>query len=174
MWLLILILNGIMTFSSQSQCILLNKNINFNKNETESKTENLTYSFRETNFVLQLIQESQIKSKSMMIWASRKKKARIFCTVYFFRRFFTVYVFNIVLHQRIVYWIHFQNIHTFTYEKTLFHTLLLLVFRIVESLPCILHTKNTGNFDVLWLILNKCATYCSVISIANFENIFIC
>ena len=40
---------------SYSPCILLNKNINFNKNETESKMENPTHSFRETNLVLQLI-----------------------------------------------------------------------------------------------------------------------
>ena len=43
-----------------------------------------------------------------------------------------------VLSQCIVYWIHFQNIHTFTYQKTLLHTLLLLVSKIVESLKCIL------------------------------------
>ena len=36
-------------------CILLNKNINFNKNETESKMEGTTHSFRETKLVLQLI-----------------------------------------------------------------------------------------------------------------------
>ena len=35
--------------------ISLNKNVNFNKNETEAKMENFTYSFRETNLVLQLI-----------------------------------------------------------------------------------------------------------------------
>ena len=40
---------------STSPCILLNKNINFNKNETEPKMENLTHSFREANLVLQLI-----------------------------------------------------------------------------------------------------------------------
>ena len=40
---------------STSPCILLNKNINFNKNETESKMENLTHSFTEANLVLQLI-----------------------------------------------------------------------------------------------------------------------
>ena len=39
---------------SKSPCILLNKNINFNKNETELKMENPTNSFRETNLVLQL------------------------------------------------------------------------------------------------------------------------
>ena len=40
---------------SKSPCILLNKNINFNKNETESKMENPTHSFRDSNPVLQLI-----------------------------------------------------------------------------------------------------------------------
>ena len=39
---------------------LLKKNINFNKKETESKMENPTHSFRETNLVLQRIQEPQI------------------------------------------------------------------------------------------------------------------
>ena len=37
---------------------------------------------------------------------------------------------------------HFQNIHTFTYQTTLLHTLLLLVFKIVESLQCILKKKH--------------------------------
>ena len=40
---------------SKCSCILLNKNINFNKNNKESKMKNPTYSFRETNAVLQLI-----------------------------------------------------------------------------------------------------------------------
>ena len=40
---------------SKSPCILLNKNINSNKNETESKMENPTHSFRETNPKLQFI-----------------------------------------------------------------------------------------------------------------------
>ena len=53
---------------SKSPCFLLNKNINFDKNETGSKMENPTHSFRETNFVLQLIQESQIKGKAVMSW----------------------------------------------------------------------------------------------------------
>ena len=56
---------------SKSPCILLNKNINFNKNKTESKMENPTRSFRETNLVLQLTWESQIKSKTVMSWSSR-------------------------------------------------------------------------------------------------------
>ena len=40
---------------SKSPYILLNKNINFNKNETESKMENPTHRFRETNLAPQLI-----------------------------------------------------------------------------------------------------------------------
>ena len=40
---------------SKNPCILLNQNMNFNKNETEAKIENPTHSFRETNLVLQLI-----------------------------------------------------------------------------------------------------------------------
>ena len=32
----------------------MNKNIKFNKNETESKMENLTHIFRDTNLVFQL------------------------------------------------------------------------------------------------------------------------
>ena len=48
-----LVLKGIMTFLSP--CIMLNKNINFNKNEMESKMENPTHNFREANLVLQHI-----------------------------------------------------------------------------------------------------------------------
>ena len=40
---------------SKGRCILVNKNINFNKNEAESKMENPTHSFRDLNLVLQLI-----------------------------------------------------------------------------------------------------------------------
>ena len=52
---IVLILKGIVTFYSQSPCILLNKNINFNKNETESKMGSPTHSFRKANLELQLI-----------------------------------------------------------------------------------------------------------------------
>ena len=40
---------------SKSPCILMNKNIKFNKNKTESKMENPTHRFGEMNLVLQFI-----------------------------------------------------------------------------------------------------------------------
>ena len=64
----------------------MNKNINFNKNEMELKMENSTDSFRQTNFMLQLIKESQIKSKTVMNWSSQKKKEGTFYTVYSVQR----------------------------------------------------------------------------------------
>ena len=48
---------------SKTPCIFLNKNINFNKNERKLKMEKPTQIFIETNLVLQLIYQPQIKSK---------------------------------------------------------------------------------------------------------------
>ena len=89
-------MKGIMTFQSQKVLeFLLNKNMNFNKIETESKMENSAYSFREKSLVLQLIQESQIKSKTMMSWRARKKKEaflyRLFCP----KEIFLTFAFNL-------------------------------------------------------------------------------
>ena len=75
-------------WKSKHPCFLLNKNINFNKNETEPKMENPTRSFRDKNLVLQLVWESRIKSKSVMSWSSQKKKECIFRNVYFVRKIF--------------------------------------------------------------------------------------
>ena len=65
-------------FKSKKPCILLNKNINFNENETKLKMENSIHSFREVNLVLQLMWESQIKSKTVMSKISLKKKRAFF------------------------------------------------------------------------------------------------
>ena len=74
---------------------MLSKNISFNKNEMESEMENPTYSFRETKLALQLILESQIKSKTVMNCSSPKKKVVIFCTADFVLCFVSMYsVFN--------------------------------------------------------------------------------
>ena len=49
----------------------------------------------------------------------------------------------------------FQNIFTFRYQKTLLHTLLLLVFKIVESLPFSVSLKMLPVFeDIVFNQLN--------------------
>ena len=56
--------------------------------------ENLTH-MRDKNLVHQLILKSQIESKTVMSWSSRKKKEGIFCTVYFVRKeFFKICVLS--------------------------------------------------------------------------------
>ena len=107
---------------SKSPFILLNKNISFDKNETESKMENPTHSFRETNILLRLIEESQIISKTLMSYSSLKKRGHFLYVVFCPKEIFLTFVFYL---------------HTFTYQNTIHHTLLLLVFNIVESLQCI-------------------------------------
>ena len=98
--------------------------------------ENSSHSLKETNFVLQLIQESQIKSKTLISWSSWQTKKRAFFVpfILFEENFFKI----CVLLQRVVYWIYFQNIQTFTYQKTLLCILLLFAFKKVESFQCIL------------------------------------
>ena len=91
----------------------------------------------------------------MISLCSRKKKQGIFGKSFL----------KFVLSQCIVYWIHFQNIHTFTYQKTLLHTPL-LDFKIVESVQCIwahasavkqalLNDLTLLTFDSVRSILNK-------------------
>ena len=60
--------------TSESPFFLLNKNINFDKNETESKMENLTEPCASAH------KESRMKSKTVMNWSSRKKKNVFFVT----------------------------------------------------------------------------------------------
>ena len=78
------------------------------------------------------------KLKVNLWWVgARKRKKRVFFAPFILSEgnFFNICVFA----QCILYWIHFQNIHTFTYQKTLLHALLLLVFKTVESFHCILN-----------------------------------
>ena len=110
---------------SKSPCILLNKNINFNKNEAGLKMKNPTHSFKEMNLVLQLISESQLKVKLWWVGARKRKKRTSFVPFILSEENF----FNIcVLSRCIVYWIYFQNIHTFTHQKTILCTLFFACF----------------------------------------------
>ena len=62
------------------------------------------------------------KLKVKLWWAGvRERKKRAFIVPFILSEgsFFNI----CVLSQRTAYWIHFQNIHTFMYQKTLLHTL---------------------------------------------------
>ena len=48
---------------------------------------------------------------------------------------------------------HFQNIHTFTYQKTLLDTIFLIVFEIVKSLHCILNNFVEGNIILILSVI---------------------
>ena len=125
---IILILKGFTTF--QSPCILLNKNKSFNKNETESKMENPTHSFTETNLYFSAYKNRKLNVKLWWVGARERKKRAFFLPCILAEG----NLFNIcLLSQCIVYWIHFQNMHTFTYQKTLRHTLIYLFLKSSEA-----------------------------------------
>ena len=75
---------------SKSSCIFLNKNITFNKNETESKMQNSTHGFRETSFTS--CKNRKLKVKLWSVGACKRKKRAFFCTAYFVRRKILMYV----------------------------------------------------------------------------------
>ena len=78
-----------------------------------------------------LYKNRKLKKKLWRVGDRERIKRALFVLFIFSEGIF----FNIcVLSQCILYWIHFQNIHTFTYQKTLLNTLLLLVFKFIESL----------------------------------------
>ena len=65
---------------SKSPRILLNKNINFNKNETEWEMKNPTHSFRKNNLVLQCKQNYKLKVKLRCVGARKRKNgAFLYC-----------------------------------------------------------------------------------------------
>ena len=89
-----------------------------------------------------------------MSWSSRKKQEGNFS----YRIFFNI----CVLSQCIVYRIHFQNIHTFTYQKT-FHTLFCLFLKQSKAFSVSLKTifsripvRSWYQFDKIFLnVLEK-------------------
>ena len=72
------------------------------------------------------------KLKIKVWWVrGRKKEKRAFFLSFILSEgiFFKI----CVLPQRQVYWIHFQNIYTFTYQKTLLHTPLRLFLKLLKA-----------------------------------------
>ena len=84
-------------FKSKSPYFLLNENINFGKNKTESKMENLTHSFRETNLCFSLHKNHELKVKLWWVGA-RERKEMHFCNVYFVQRNFFLFAFVFYLY----------------------------------------------------------------------------
>ena len=76
----------------------------------------------------------KLKVKLWRVKARERKKRTVFVPFILPEEIFL----KIFLSQCIVYWMYFQNIYTFKYQKTLLHTLFLLVPQIVECLQCIL------------------------------------
>ena len=103
--------------------------------------KNPTHSFKETNLALK-----NRKLKVKLQWVAKEKRGFV-PFVFPEGNFFN----NCVLPQCIVYWIYFQNIHTLTYQKTLLRTLLWLVFKIIDSLRCILK-KGTWRMKVYYVV----------------------
>ena len=131
--------------------ILLNKNINFIKTKRNRKWKIPHTVLERRTLCFSSYKNSKLKVKLWWVGARERKK----------RAFFVPFIlsegnfFNIcVLSQCIVYWIHFQNIHTFTYQKTSLHTLLLLDFEIVESLQFILNILKLYYYLIIPLEYN--------------------
>ena len=98
---------------SKSPCILLDKNINFNKNETELKWKIQHIVLERQSICVSSYKNRKLKVKLWWVGAGERKKRRSFEPFIFSEDDF----FNIcVLSQCTVYWIHVQNIHT--HEKT--------------------------------------------------------
>ena len=125
---------------SKSPCILLNNN--FNKNETESKMKNATQRFRATNLVLQLIQESQVKRKTVMTWSSRKKEEDIFLPFILSEESFRNICVLCFMYS-VLYSVHTFRIYIlFTYQKTL-HALFCLFLKSSKALSVSLSNSCT-------------------------------
>ena len=117
---------------SKSPCILMNKNINFSKNETESKMEYPTHSFRET---LCFSSYKNRKLKVNLWWVGarqRKKRTCLFCP----KEIFLTFVFYLNLYSVL------NTLSEYTYfyiSKNITSYTSVTCIEIVESRKCILN-----------------------------------
>ena len=94
-----------------------------------------------------LYKNCELKVKLWWCGSRKRKKSAFFVTFTLSKgNFFNIWI----LSQCMVYWINFQNIYTFTYQRALLYTRLLLVFKIVESLQRILKQKLLS-WKRLWM-----------------------
>ena len=89
--------------------------------------EFLQHMLQDFKVCLTILRHKGLRMQWRLIFANVLRLSRIRLWIVYFI-YFKTFFFNIcVLSQCIVYWIHFENIHTFTYKKTLLHTLFCLV-----------------------------------------------
>ena len=130
---IIFILKGIMTFQSQRVHMFYWPNIKMKRN--------WEWKIPHTIFERETLCFSSYNNRQLQLKLFAKEKRgpslyHLFCPK-------ELFFYICVLSQCMVYWILFQNVHTFTYQKILLHTPLLLVFTFVKSLQCILNPKNS-------------------------------
>ena len=113
---------------SKNLYFLLNKNINFNKNETESKSFRVFLERRTLCFSSYKNRKSKVKLWWVGTCERKKRKKTFFCIVCFDRNSFLTFVFYFSQYC-IEYTYISKNITSYIFE---------LVFKIVESLQCIL------------------------------------
>ena len=100
--------------------------INFHKNKTKSKIKNPHTISERRNLCFSSYKNCKLKIKLWWVGAREKKK----------RAFFVQFIFSegnsfniFVLSQYILYWIDFQDIHIFTYQRILLHILFCLFLK---------------------------------------------
>ena len=108
------------------------QNIKFNKKEMELKMKN-PIERRILCFSLYKNRKLKVKRKRKEKKNKKRRKKQAF--------------FNIcVLSQRIISWIHFQNIHTLTYEKILINTIFCWFLKSSKAL-CVSLMRGLRNSD---------------------------
>ena len=86
----------------------------------------------------------QFKSKTDDLELAKEKRGHFLCCLFCLKEIF------VLSPQCIVYWIHFQNIHTFTYEKILLNTLFCLFIKSSNAFSVSLSTKSIESLWLLW------------------------
>ena len=119
---------------SKTPCILLNKNINFNKNETESRMKNPTHSFKRRTLCFSSYKNRKLKVKLWWVGARKRKKRaflyRLFCPKKFFLHLCFISMCSVL-----------NTLPEYTYFSIL---LPFLHINIIENLQCILFLFHVG------------------------------
>ena len=119
---------------SKTPCILLNKNINFNKNETESRMKNPTHSFKRRTLCFSSYKNRKLKVKLWWVGAHKRKKRaflyRLFCSKKFFLHLCFISMCSVL-----------NTLSEYTYFSIL---LPFLHINTIENLQCILFLFHVG------------------------------